>query len=451
MHNKKNNKIVLIILILILCISIGYAFLSTVLKINSNLSLNKILFDIHFDNVVPSTSKAIVSEDAHLVDGKNNEISFSATLAEVGDYYRFTTDVVNDSTIPGKLKSIDLTGLTDSQKKLIKYTIYYTNTKKEVKNGDYLKQNNSKNITVELKYKLDSSITNEDIPTDNITLDCSLVIDYENADIDELNDKMIMNQISEGVEFYPTSLLHFTQGGSSSDPSGLYVLDDTVNDTYPIYFYRGGNNLVYNHLIFADYCWRIIRTTDTGGTKIIYNGTPNADGQCLNTNPTDVAFSFGKFSNSSASTWEISNAKNGLDRWYFNNLKQYEDYIDDTHFCRDDKFTTGSIDLSCDEENIISVQNGRNTYPIGIVSAEDLTLTGFGNSTFSWLSFSQYFFLMNLTNDNYYCLMISTGNTFTTSSTAGTSYIRAVISLNNEVTITSGDGTKENPYRVGLI
>lgn len=454
MHNKKNNKIVLIALVLILCISIGYAFLSTVLKINSSLSLNKIAFDIHFDNVGTLTSKATVSEDAHLTNDDKNIISFSATLAEVGDYYRFTTDIVNDSTIPGKLKSVNLTGLSDSQRKLITYSIKYTNNGKEVNTGDYIKQNNSKNITVELKYKLDSNITNDDIPTDNITLDCSLEIEYENADIDELNEKMIMNQISEGVDFYPTNLVNFSRAASSSDPGGLYIYSGTENDVYPVYFYRGGNAAVHNHLIFANKCWRIIRTTSTGGTKIIYNGVPNDSDQCLTLTGPETGISVGVFSNGTTSDWNGSNIKEKTGLWYYNNIKDYSEYIEDTHFCQDNQYTNGRISLDCDEENEISVANGKNDYPIGLITAEEATLTGLVFSeytSYSWLLTNQNFFTISKYENRGNTLWYIYNGKLADSTIAASPNARPVISLNNEVTIVSGNGTKENPYRVDLI
>ena len=46
-----------------------------------------------------------------------------------------------------------------------------------------------------------------------------------------------------------------------------------------MYFYRG--NVENNNVILNDMCWLIVRTTETGGTKLLYNGTPTADGQCL--------------------------------------------------------------------------------------------------------------------------------------------------------------------------
>ncbi|MBQ6477266.1 MAG: hypothetical protein IJI43_02390 [Bacilli bacterium] len=35
------------------------------------------------------------------------------------------------------------------------------------------------------------------------------------------------------------------------------------------------------NVIFGEFCWQIIRTTDTGGVKLLYNGVPS-DGQCNN-------------------------------------------------------------------------------------------------------------------------------------------------------------------------
>ena len=64
-----------------------------------------------------------------------------------------------------------------------------------------------------------------------------------------------------------------------SDIGGLYMLQDTKDDEKPIYFYRG--NVENNNVILNDFCWLIVRTTETGGTKLLYNGTPTADGQCL--------------------------------------------------------------------------------------------------------------------------------------------------------------------------
>lgn len=36
-------------------------------------------------------------------------------------------------------------------------------------------------------------------------------------------------------------------------------------------------------MIFGGFCWKIVRTTETGGVKLIYNGKPKGDGSCSNT------------------------------------------------------------------------------------------------------------------------------------------------------------------------
>lgn len=67
-------------------------------------------------------------------------------------------------------------------------------------------------------------------------------------------------------------------GAVMSDIGGLYMLQSTKNDAKPMYFFRG--NVTDNNVILNDMCWLIVRTTETGGTKLLYNGTPT-DGQCL--------------------------------------------------------------------------------------------------------------------------------------------------------------------------
>ncbi len=59
-----------------------------------------------------------------------------------------------------------------------------------------------------------------------------------------------------------------------------------------VYYFRG--EIDNNNVVWAGKCWKIVRTTYTGGTKMIYNGVPtNVDGkqQCLATG-TDALISY---------------------------------------------------------------------------------------------------------------------------------------------------------------
>jgi hypothetical protein len=44
-----------------------------------------------------------------------------------------------------------------------------------------------------------------------------------------------------------------------------------------------------NNVIFGDFCWKMYRTTDTGGVKLIFNGAAE-NGQCLDNRGNHVGF-----------------------------------------------------------------------------------------------------------------------------------------------------------------
>ena len=62
-----------------------------------------------------------------------------------------------------------------------------------------------------------------------------------------------------------------------------------------IYYWYGSSNANsnsiqdMNNVIFADQCWKMIRTTDTGGVKLMYNGEAE-NNQCLNTRGNHVGY-----------------------------------------------------------------------------------------------------------------------------------------------------------------
>ena len=55
---------------------------------------------------------------------------------------------------------------------------------------------------------------------------------------------------------------------------------ETFNGNKDVYYYYG--EAANNNVIFGDYCWKIVRTTDTGGVKLLYNGVPSSDSKCNN-------------------------------------------------------------------------------------------------------------------------------------------------------------------------
>ena len=51
---------------------------------------------------------------------------------------------------------------------------------------------------------------------------------------------------------------------------GLYTGEGSEDYPLPVYYYKG--NVQNNNVLFGGFCWKIVRTTETGGVKIVYNG-----------------------------------------------------------------------------------------------------------------------------------------------------------------------------------
>lgn len=109
-------------------------------------------------------------------------------------------------------------------------------------------------------------------------LTCSISIGYS-----ALNSSL---NVSGDLNYYaPTSGVMYDRIESLAKAGDTQVREYTGNKstftgTKKIYYYRGDGNLAKNYVEFAGYCWRIVRTTDTGGVKILYDGRLGNHGSC---------------------------------------------------------------------------------------------------------------------------------------------------------------------------
>ena len=96
-----------------------------------------------------------------------------------------------------------------------------------------------------------------------------------------------------------TSLYGTIKKRAKTDTTYLALYTGEGADTYanPVYYYKG--NVQNNNVLFAGFCWKIVRTTETGGVKIVYNGVQK-DGSCNNTG-TDSKIGASIFNNDSNS------------------------------------------------------------------------------------------------------------------------------------------------------
>lgn len=148
-RRKNKNSI---IIILVLFISIGFAYLSSVLNINSNITFMPQSFSVYFDNVVINENSSNLDEPT--LSNEDKTVSFQTTINEPSDFYEFTFDIVNDGTMDAAISEVLKSGLTTEQEQYLSYTARYYGDR-EIKVDDILHAGYKEKIIVRVEYKYD--------------------------------------------------------------------------------------------------------------------------------------------------------------------------------------------------------------------------------------------------------------------------------------------------------
>ena len=178
-NKEENKKYILIIFLLLIAISIGYATLSSTLKIKGNGGIDKIRWDVHFENVVEDSYKATIIKPATIL-GNTTNIEYDINLSVPGSYYTFETSVKNGGTIDAKLATNPtLTGISPEQDVYTNYTVTYSDGK-PIRVGDVIKSGESRKIKVLVEIERDLSVSQ--LPTTQQVLNLGVDLDYIQAD-----------------------------------------------------------------------------------------------------------------------------------------------------------------------------------------------------------------------------------------------------------------------------
>ena len=106
-RKKRNTKQLL--LILILTIALGYALLSTTLRINGTANINSNTWDVRWDNTSVHVATGSVTANTPTVTENDTKVSFAANLKQPGDFYEFTVDAINAGTVDAMIDDIKTT------------------------------------------------------------------------------------------------------------------------------------------------------------------------------------------------------------------------------------------------------------------------------------------------------------------------------------------------------
>ena len=193
-NNKKKNRLMLL-LILLLAISVGFALLSTTLKINGTTNITKQGWSVYWSNVAvtegsvdAATNIPTIGQDQD--DPANTKVTWSTTLTLPGDFYEFTVDATNAGTIDAMITDIDET-LPASLPSYVSYSVTYADGVPVAEKHLLPKATKSGNTTTPTteKYKIRveflDTITPEEmdeIPAGGLRLEFEYDVTYAQAD-----------------------------------------------------------------------------------------------------------------------------------------------------------------------------------------------------------------------------------------------------------------------------
>ena len=423
---KKKSMLIVAILLM----SIGFAAISTTLIINGNakVSENQDDFSVIF------TAATLDGKDVYssIVDDTKKIITFETSeLKTLNQTSILNYEVTNNSAnydAEVKVTCVPKEGTTAK----------YTSIKNELEgNATKVLAKNSVNGT--LTVTLDRTSTEE--VSEEYT--CKLEFNAVERDTVGVTPVNLFNMIKNNAD--TTTVIDYKVRSGVSGTNGIYTTTATV-DNVPVYYYRGDADKVNNNIIFNNMCWKMIRTTETGGIKLIYNGTPT-DGKCetqtgettqigtskFNEKYDDNAYIGYMYGTAGSTTYQATHAntndstiKTYIDNWYSQNFDESAtSKLEDTVFCNDrstkayDKNTIGGTSFSSfgalgygrkatlygaahrasywsinlnptlmcqngnDKFTVDSKNgNGKLTYPVGLVTLDEVILAGF-NTYFS--------------------------------------------------------------------
>ena len=168
--NKKRNELVLVLVILFLGITLGYAYLNTELNINGTTNVSSANWNIYWDNIQYGTNNVTDITTPATISSGNTEVTFNVNFKEPGDTYEFTIDAVNDGTIDAMISTFSkgvyaANGTTPKNlPDYLEYTVTYSDGI-EIANKQLLESGKTETYKVKVYYKED--ITASQLPSTN--------------------------------------------------------------------------------------------------------------------------------------------------------------------------------------------------------------------------------------------------------------------------------------------
>lgn len=403
--NKR--RISFIVLILLLLITVGYATLSTILKVNGTTNLAEVSYLVIFDNVRLSGNNIHPTDTATIDSNDRTKMNFNLNLENPDDYFVIDFNMVNVGTLIARLARIDL-GISDpDMMKLVNIKILDENDQ-PLEEGlmIHFLDNKIKHGKIKISYDLDD-ITLEDLNNTGKSFDLTMNFTFEYGNIINEDYLLEMLDIEPTPESEESSRVFIHSVDFSKNPTKSMMVYDYELDEYGypthIYSYHRDNIDDHNNFIFNGICWKYLSTSSytsggssgggerggnttklksSSGTKgaasddgspfyirALYNGHPNDQGQCMDTGE-DVFIGKSSYSSNGSFNFEESDVLDTIETW-LNETFDEENirYLRDVEMCNSNTYEPNNPSNKCNGENILE-------YPVGLLTADEANIHG---------------------------------------------------------------------------
>lgn len=275
--NKKTLTAILILLVMCTGISISYAFFkvaSSNNNANTNVTINGaalcMSLQLSSDNITISNEYAVPISDSKALSSDTYKTSVTITNnCNTSQSFNLLLVPNSSNTMPIKALKYALVeeGVSPTSGTLIsnEYILDSTIQKQLLA---------IKNETLKNGFSVGSGTVSSGTKTYSLYL-------WIDKDEGSLGNGSTMNKslnayltLGSGTTIgeIKTDLYHTIENRYNKDKTYLGLYNGEGADTYanPVYYYKG--NVQNNNVLFAGFCWKIVRTTETGGVKIVYNG-----------------------------------------------------------------------------------------------------------------------------------------------------------------------------------
>lgn len=473
---RKNNKIILAYIGIILIVSFMILLTITYIKLSNSLTEEDI-----FNKKI--NVSFIGNSSITLVNSKPSDtLNKSFTIENISDDIVFY-DIIIDNIVNNFKNPSDVI-----------YSLYGSN------DGGYIKEN----IFPSIKSSIAANIKLK--PHEKQTY--SLNVTFLKTNSDQSNN--LNKTISSNIRVVKSNIKKYYKKGtllekilttnevksenkiSDLKVNGIYYTNNTIDGKRVFYF--KGDNTLNNNVVLAGYCFKILRTDENMGIRLVYSGNYEnnscnfdkiLDVSSFNDNNNYNAYVGYMYGSASSNNYidehkniNSSKIKTFLDNWYINNLSKYSNIISDSYYCNNRKtsnfkynstlygtsgytnintgyssFKNISIDskptLNCynvSDRFSIKLNGGNNAlnYPIGLLTADEVSIIG-NNSYLNtnsdyWTMTPAYY------NGEYSYNYIVSKEKLIPKNVSEKYAVRPVITLKSDVKYTSGDGSIKTPY-----